>query len=97
MSAKGLKESKEEFQKTWESVFQKLHCLKADEPLNIEEISFKPDHPLVKLILTIYTWESFVYRVLNKALRESDLSMAATLGPYAGWLTYIVNRTQKMR
>jgi hypothetical protein len=50
-----------------------------------------PEHIDVKLILTMYSLESFLFKRLNESSREKDARVIATLGPFAVALTKIIN------
>ena len=50
-----------------------------------------PEHKDVKLILTMYSLESFLFRRLNESSREQDTLAIDTLGPFAVSLTKIIN------
>ena len=50
-----------------------------------------PEHRDVKLILTMYSLESFLFRRLNESSREQDTLAIDTLGPFAVSLTKIIN------
>ena len=52
----------------------------SESPINDLE---DPNSPAVKVILYIYTLETFIYKALNRASRTKDLSKSETLGPYA--------------
>jgi hypothetical protein len=56
-----------------------------DTPVSsTEELTLRdPDAPHVRLILRIYSMETFVYRILNTASWVGDKSKINTLGPFA--------------
>ena len=59
--------------------------------LKIVPILTDPEHRDVKLILTMYSLESFLFRRLNESSREQDTLAIDTLGPFAVSLTKIIN------
>ena len=61
-----------------------------DTPLTLEILQ-NPLHPVVTLLLRLYSLESFLYGTLNKALRFGDKSKVETLGAYAHALNTIVS------
>ena len=56
-----------------------------------------PDHRDVKLILIMYSLESFLFFRLNESSRLQDTSAIQTLGPFAVALTKIINNIQQKR
>ena len=46
-----------------------------------------PDHRDVKLILTMYTLDSFLFKRLNLSCRQQDIQFVKNLGPFAIALT----------
>ena len=50
------------------------------------------DENAKKLIMNMYSMESFLYKELNRASRDKDQSKVATLGPYAYVLAKILQR-----
>jgi hypothetical protein len=64
----------------------------------IEPDTFKkPKHPLVNLIMFIYTMESFIYGVMNNASKNGDRTKINTLGPYAITLEFIMKMAPQNR
>lgn len=57
----------------------------------------KPEHDDVKLILIMYSFESFLFNRLNQACRDKDGTAISTLGPYAVALTKVINSVQTAR
>ena len=56
-----------------------------------------PEHRDVKMILMMYSLESFLFKRLNQGSREKDQSVVNTLGPFAVALTKIINNIQRER
>ena len=80
------------FQTTfWKQIFQ-LASNEVDfkEPLTHDVLS-NPNHQMVKTIVYIYTMESFIFREMNRASREKDLSKIKFYGAFAAALGYIVH------
>ena len=73
--------------------------------LNVSEIDdfskvpklTNPEHNDVKVVLVIYSLQSFLYERINSGIREQDSSLISTLGPYAVALTSIINNIQAKR
>tara|TARA_B110000285_G_C14950056_1_gene526288 strand:- start:257 stop:871 length:615 start_codon:yes stop_codon:yes gene_type:complete len=56
-----------------------------------------PDHKDVKLILTMYSLESFLFKRLNESSRLQETHIIDTLGPFAVALTMIIDKIQQKR
>ena len=63
---------------------------KRETPLS-KEILEDPTHSVVKTLLSCYSYEGFVYRVLNLATRVADTSKLKTMGPIAAGLSFIIS------
>lgn len=48
----------------------------------LKSVQQKCKEDVEKLILYLYTFESFLYRLINQTLRENDLEKIETLGPF---------------
>ena len=55
-----------------------------------DEILHDPLHPVVLVLINIYTHEGFVYRILNEASRVGDETKINSMGPYALALSEII-------
>ena len=79
-SKERLHESLDNFERTW------FHVLNSEEKI-YDPISNKivqdPKHFITKLMLNMYSMESYLYGTLNYALRVGDLSKIDSHGPYA--------------
>ena len=53
-----------------------------------------PDHQDVKLILTIYSLESFLFKKLNLSSRLQQTQVIETLGAFSVALTKIIDNIQ---
>ena len=51
-----------------------------------------PEHCHVKTILFIYSLDCFLFKKLNKASRDKDSSVIATLGPFAVAISKIIDK-----
>ena len=49
-----------------------------------------PESPITKMILYLYSMETFLYGEINRASRSKDKSKISTLGPYSFILSWIV-------
>lgn len=81
-----------------QALFQylKLDQHNLDEGIDIEQLH-NPTSELVKAILFIYSLDTNIPTVLNKAEREKDLSKVQSLGPFALVLRSIVCGAQEER
>ena len=60
-------------------------------PLTSRQLS-NPHSGIVQIIIGIYTMETFIYREMNKASREQDLSKIKFYGPLAAALGFIIQK-----
>lgn len=67
-----------------------------DEPISEDEIR-NPNSNIVLLIIYIFSLETPVYSILNKACREGDESKKDTLGPLSCALFMILSRASENR
>lgn len=68
-----FKLKKQSYQDNWSFLFQLADLGDLDQPLS-KKILSDPQHKITKLLLYIYSMESFIYADLNKASREKDIS-----------------------
>lgn len=66
------------------------------KPLTTSILS-NPNHEFVKLVLYIYSMQSFVFIEMNKASRDKDLSKIEYYGPLASVLGYILHAANQNR
>lgn len=50
-----------------------------------------PEHKDVKLILTMYSLESFLFKRLNESCRRQETQTIENLGPFAVALTRVID------
>ena len=67
---------------TWTLMFKETRIEKWDEQLDEDEMT-DPENNLVRLILYIYSLDSFLFSAVDYALKSGDMSKTSTLGPYA--------------
>ena len=60
-----------------------------DQPIKMKDAS-DPDSELTKLMLILYSMETFLFAEINRASRDKDKSKISTLGPYSFVLSWIV-------
>jgi hypothetical protein len=97
------RENKEEayqnIKQTWHILFQKALLATKDEmemPISEEDIR-DPNSNIVLLIMYVFSLETPVYSLLNKACREGDASKQETLGPLSCALFMILSRASEKR
>ena len=52
-------------------------------------------HDDAKFIMRLYSMETFLFRILNRACREKDTSRIKTLGPFAVALSRIIDSKKR--
>ena len=67
--------------------------VEVDRPLTRKLLS-NPESKFVKLILYIYSMESFVFSEVNQAMREKDVEKLEMYGPFATTLCFIISVAQ---
>ena len=67
-----------------------------DKPLTPKILS-DPDHKAVRMIMYIYSMESFIYSELNRVCREQDKSQIKFFGAYAAALSFIIHSANQNR
>ena len=80
----------------WKFLFKLAEQGDLDKPLTAEILS-NPNNTIVKLILFIYSMESFIYEDLNRATRNKDPSKIEFYGAFAAALSYILYSATKYR
>ena len=75
-------DAKHNIQKTWRELLALASVLDRNEPLTVEILE-DPLHPIVLVLINLYTHEGFVYRILNEASRVADETKLKSMGPYA--------------
>ena len=75
-------DAKHHIQKTWRKLLAKAAVPDRNEFLS-KNILSDPLHPVVQVFLSLYSYEGFVYPVMNEATRVGDESKLKTMGPYA--------------
>jgi hypothetical protein len=83
-------------EKTWVAIMKLADLHGSNNQVN-EYVLSNSENVVTKTIVYIYTMESFVYRELNKAARNYDLSKVDTLGPFAVLLTQIIYSCEEKR
>ena len=66
------------------------------KPLTTKILS-NPNHEFVKLMLYIYSMQTFIFREMNRASRNKDLDKIAFYGPFASALGHILQVASSKR
>lgn len=72
----------------WETFFKVSGIDDLDRVPNTSD----PNTKDVKICMYIWSMESFIYKVINKASRENNSSYIRTLGPYAVLISRVISR-----
>ena len=88
---------KNQYADRWKMLF-KLADLDEDmdKPLTPKVLS-DPNHKAVKLLMYIYSMESFIYTELNRVCREKDQSKIKFYGAFAAALSFIIHSANQNR
>jgi hypothetical protein len=86
-----LNEALYNFYKTWLDIPNFVTDVKIYAPLT-NKILHDPNHFITKLMLEMYSSESYLYKTLNYAIRVGDLSKIDSLGPFAHAMNQIVEQ-----
>ena len=88
--SKLLQEAMDNICATWQSIADLITDLDKDAPLT-KKILLDASHPVPKLLLQLYSYECYLYKTLNHALRFGDESKVDSLGPYNCVMRWIVD------
>ena len=79
----------------WKKIFLLAKDKDMSKPLKTEVLS-DANQEIVKTLVYIYSLQSFVFKEMNKASREKDISKIEFYGPYASALGFIVHCGNQM-
>lgn len=74
----------------WTKIFSLAKTIDMKKPLTHKILS-NPDHDFVKILVYIYSMESFVYKEVNNTSRVKDFNKIKYYGAFASALGYIVH------
>jgi len=77
-------------------IFSIAKSVEMNKPLTTKILS-NPDHKFVKLILYIYSMQTFIFSEINWASRNKDNSKIEFYGPLASALGYIIHSASSRR
>ena len=87
---------KKQYAQNWKFLFKLGDLGDLDKPLTAKILS-DPSHKIVKIIMYIYSMESFIYEDLNRATRDKDYSKIKFFGAFAAVLSFILYSATKNR
>ena len=82
--------------KVWKIIFSMAKSIDLKKPLTTKILS-DPENEFVQTLLYIYSMESFVFKEMNKATRDKDITKIEYYGPYASALGYVIHSATKKR
>lgn len=74
----------------WKKIFSLAKNTDMKKPLTPSILS-NPNHEFVKTIVYIYSLQSFVFKEMNKASREKDISKIELYGPLSSALSFVIH------
>lgn len=74
----------------WKNIFEMMKGVDMNKPITPELLA-DPSNGFVKMIVYIYSMESFIFKELNAASRNKDESKLKFYGPLASALSFIVH------
>ena len=74
----------------WKKIFSLAKTVDMKKPLT-QKILSNPDHEFVKLLIYIYSMESFIFKEMNRTSRIKDESNIKFYGAFASALGYIIH------
>ena len=75
----------------WQTIFSiAKKVIDFKKPLTHKILS-DPEHPFVMTLIYVYSMESFIFREINKASRDKDISKIKFYGAFASALGYIIH------
>ena len=80
--------------KAWDAIFDEITDTNHDEVLT-DSILLNPDHSVSKLLLFLYTTDSWIPYEVNSGSKEGDVAKVDTLGPYARAFARIIDAAGK--
>ena len=73
----------------WDDFVNMPNMCDPEKSIKAEYLS-DPNHPVVRLIIYIYSMKTFLNQAINKASRERNLRKSRSLGPFAAVLGQIL-------
>ena len=85
------------YYRNWKMLFKLANVDEEFEKPLTPKILSEPHHKIVKLIIYIYSMESFIYEDLNRVCREKDKSKIKFYGAFAAVLSFIIHTANQNR
>merc|ERR1712224_682129 len=86
--------AKNHISETWRVLLSKAQVSDRNKPLT-DAILYDPTHPVVDVLINLYSYEGFIYKILNHSSRVGDESKLSSMGPYALALSLIINKASQ--
>jgi len=80
----------------WNIIFSLADKVDMKKPLTTKILS-NPNHEFVKLMLYIYSMQTFIFKEMNRASRNKDQTKIPYYGPFASALGYIIHSASSKR
>ena len=74
----------------WRGVFDMVKDVEMNKPLSPKILS-KSNQPFVQRLIYIYSMQTFLFKELNKASRNKDVTKIKFYGAFASALSFIVH------
>ncbi len=96
VGTKGLLDAQNNICATWREMLNLVKDFDPNLPLTYE-ILMDPTHPVTRLLLRVYSMETFLYGTLNQAIRFADSSKIDSLGPYDQAMFFVLGGSGENR
>lgn len=90
------REIMEKYEESWRAIFEAAELDDIYEEISWQSLK-DPKSKVTKLVLFLYSMETFIPYELNRASREQDQSKVHTLGPFACLLKFIIESANANR
>ena len=78
----------------WTKIFLMVKDVDFKKPMTPKILS-DPNHSFVKMLVYVYTMETFIFREMNKASRTKDFEKLKFYGPFASALSFVIHTGNK--
>ena len=97
LNEKELDELLYNYQTAWQVIFMVGGIKNFDISVTADILQNRPEHPVVKTLLYIYSMETVLPESIDRASRIKDESTLPTLGPYVLALVHILSGANRER
>lgn len=74
----------------WKAIFEMIKNVNLKKPLTPSVLK-DPDHKFVKMLIYIYSMQTFIFKEMNSASRSKDTDKIKYYGPLASALSFIIH------